>query len=106
MIRKLIPILLLLGTTIAIGQQADGTDPIFWCNVSRSQVSAERDAGLAQIERMKLASAQVAHERDDARAQIEKLKADNAELLAKLNASDIKVDGSPVTHPTTEPESK
>lgn len=26
------------------------TDPVYWCNVSRSQVSAERDSGLSQIE--------------------------------------------------------
>ena len=52
MIKRFILVLLLLGTTTAIGQQSDGTDPNFWCNVSRSQVSAERDAGLASRRRV------------------------------------------------------
>jgi hypothetical protein len=33
------------------------TDPVFWCDLSRSQVSHERDAGLALIEALKLRNA-------------------------------------------------
>ena len=41
----------------AAQQQPQGADPIFWCDLSRSQVSHERDAGLAQIEIMKFRNA-------------------------------------------------
>jgi hypothetical protein len=34
-----------------------GADPIFWCDLSRSQVSHERDASLAQIEMLKYRNA-------------------------------------------------
>jgi hypothetical protein len=94
--KTLVAALLLLGTATAIGQQADGTDPNFWCNVSRSQVSAERDAGLAQIEKMKLASAQVSRERDAALAQVAELRAANEQFAARIK----------VLETPAEPESK
>jgi hypothetical protein len=48
-------ICILFGTAIA--QQPQGADPIFWCDLSRSQVSHERDAALAQIEALKFRNA-------------------------------------------------
>lgn len=39
----------------ALAQQP--SDPIYWCNISRAQVSGERDAALAQIEALKARSA-------------------------------------------------
>jgi hypothetical protein len=41
----------------AVAQQLQGADPIFWCDLSRSQVSHERDAALAQIEALKFHNA-------------------------------------------------
>lgn len=46
-------VVVLLGATSALAQNA-ATDPVFWCDISRSQISHERDAGLAQIEALKL----------------------------------------------------
>lgn len=39
----------------ATAQQS--SDPIYWCNVSRAQVSQERDASLAMIEALKTRNA-------------------------------------------------
>jgi hypothetical protein len=48
-----------IGTdNVAVAQQP--TDPMYWCSVSRSQVSNERDAALAQIEALKLNNAALA----------------------------------------------
>ncbi len=38
---------LMIGPAVA---QMAPSDPLYWCNVSRSQVLAERDSGLSQIE--------------------------------------------------------
>lgn len=44
---------------LAVAQESTGTDPVFWCDISRSQVSHERDAALAQIERLKIVNARL-----------------------------------------------
>lgn len=46
---------LLLAASVAVAQQP--SDAIYWCNVSRSQISIERDASLAQIEVLKAQNA-------------------------------------------------
>jgi hypothetical protein len=46
-----------MATALSFAQQPQGTDPIFWCDLSRSQVSHERDAALAQIEALKFRNA-------------------------------------------------
>lgn len=51
------PFALITAPTAA--QEPNGTNPIFWCDMSRSQVSHERDASLAQIEILKLRNAQL-----------------------------------------------
>jgi hypothetical protein len=61
MTRKIIlATLLLMSTPTLAQQQTNGTDPIFWCDISRGQVSHERDAALADIERLKIANANLA----------------------------------------------
>jgi hypothetical protein len=54
-------------------QQPQGVDPIFWCDISRSQVSHERDAALAQIEALKFRNASL-----DARVKELEVKAKEA----------------------------
>ena len=44
-----------LAIDCATAQQP--TDAIYWCNISRAQVSQERDASLAQIEALKMRNA-------------------------------------------------
>ncbi len=58
--KKIAVALLLLGTVATFAQEVNGTNPIFWCDISRSQVSHERDAALAQIEQMKVINMQQA----------------------------------------------
>lgn len=49
----------LTNSPLAAQTTNSGTEPIFWCDMSRSQVSHERDAGLAQIEILKIRNAQL-----------------------------------------------
>ena len=51
--RGLLITALVLASSAGALAQEDGTQPIFWCDISRSQVSHERDAALAQIETLK-----------------------------------------------------
>jgi hypothetical protein len=44
-----------LSIDCATAQQP--TDAVYWCNISRAQVSQERDASLAQIEALKMRNA-------------------------------------------------
>jgi hypothetical protein len=52
-------VFLLAVVVAAYAQETPGADPVYWCDVSRSQISHERDIALAQIERLKLANAQL-----------------------------------------------
>jgi hypothetical protein len=40
-----------IWATIAYSQQP--SDPVYWCNLSRAQISNERDSALAQVETLK-----------------------------------------------------
>ena len=44
--------LLVVGILGVSAQQP--SDPVYWCNVSRAQISNERDSALAQVETLKL----------------------------------------------------
>ncbi len=46
--------LLVAGILGVAAQQLQPSDAIYWCNISRSQISSERDATMAQVETLKL----------------------------------------------------
>lgn len=50
-----ITVCMLVYLTAAYSQQP--SDAIYWCNISRAQISGERDNALAQLETMKLNTA-------------------------------------------------
>lgn len=48
-----VAVIVLTSGFYVLAQPAAPTDPVYWCNISRSQVSQERDFSLAQIEVLK-----------------------------------------------------
>ena len=50
------------------------TDAMYWCSISRSQVSNERDAALAQIEALKINNATLANRVKELEAKAKETK--------------------------------
>jgi hypothetical protein len=50
---SMVAAVVLMVASIAVSAQQP-SDAIYWCNVSRAQISQERDAALAQIETLKI----------------------------------------------------
>lgn len=84
--KRFIVVALFLAVATAAGaQEATGTDPVFWCDISRSQVSHERDAALAQIEKLKITNTRLEESARLLRKALE-------EAVKKSQATEVKPD--------------